>query len=264
MEFVSEAVTPASNPVEYIQHHLTNLSVGHGFWTFHLDSLFFSLLLAALIVLVSWRVGRRLSLDNPRGLQNVLESVVEFVDDQVKTTFPGNHPLIGPLAITVFVWIFLMNALDLAPIDLLPAGAAAVGIHHLRVVPTADPYITLGMSLSVFVLVLYFNIKTKGLVGYLKTFLVHPFGIWLFPVNIVMTVIEEIAKPLSLGLRLFGNMFAGELVFMLIALLPWWILWMPGTAWAIFHILVITLQAFIFMVLSIMYLAMAAEQPEAH
>jgi len=257
---VSEAgIDATDNPVEYIQHHLTNLQVGHGFWSLHLDTLMFSWLLGAALVLVSWRVGRALSLDNPRGVQNLLEAVLEFVEGQVKTTFPGYNPLIGPLALTVFMWVFLMNTMDLLPIDLLPKLASFVGVAHLKVVPTTDPYTTLGMALTVFVVTLYYNFRVKGPVAYLKSFLVHPFGIWLFPVNIVMTVIEELAKPLSLGLRLFGNMFAGELVFMLIALLPWWLQWIPGGAWAIFHILVITLQAFIFMVLTIMYLAMAHE-----
>ncbi len=261
---MTQAGSPADNPVEYIQHHLTNLSVGEGFWTLHVDTLFFGWLMAGLLILVSWYVGRRLDANNPRGVQNVLEAVLEFVDDQVKSTFPGHNPLIGPLALTVFVWVFMMNALDLIPVDLLPKAAEMVGIPHLKVVPTTDPYTTLGLAFSVFLLSLYYHIKTKGVFGYLKTFFFHPFGKWLFPVNIVMTLIEEIAKPLSLGLRLFGNMFAGELVFLLIALLPVWILWAPGSIWAIFHILVITLQAFIFMVLTIMYLAMASEHQEEH
>lgn len=252
------------NPVEYIQHHLTNLQVGEGFWTFNLDTLFFGALLAGVLMVISWRVGRNLSLDNPRGMQNALEAVLGFVDGQVKTTFPNATPMIGPLALTVFLWVLLMNTMDLIPVDLLPKAAEFVGIHSLKVVPTTDPYTTLGMALSVFGLMLFYNIKMKGVGGYLKSFLYHPFGIWLFPVNILMTLIEELAKPLSLGLRLFGNMFAGELVFLLIALLPWWILWVPGSVWAIFHILVISLQAFIFMVLTIMYLAMASERPEHH
>ncbi len=255
---MSTADLPATdNPVEYIEHHLTNLQVGHGFWTIHLDTLIVSWLLGAMLVFVGWRIGRRLTPDAPHGLQNALEAILDFVDSQVKSTFPGSSPLIGPLAFTVFVWVFLMNAMDLLPVDLLPKAASLIGIGHLRVVPTTDPYTTLGMALTVFVLSIYYNLRVKGPLNYLRSFLVHPFGIWLFPVNIVMTVIEELAKPLSLGLRLFGNMFAGELVFMLIALLPWWAQWLPGGAWAIFHILVITLQSFIFMVLTIMYLAMA-------
>ncbi len=263
---MSEATRPATeNPVEYIQHHLTNLQIGEGFWTFNVDTLVFGALLAGLLVFISWRVGRNLSLDNPRGAQNVLEAILQFVDDLVKSTFPGHNPLIGPLALTVFLWVFLMNLMDLIPVDLLPKAGEYVGIHHLKVVPTTDPYATLGMSISVFALVVYYNIKIKGAAGYLKTFLFHPFGKWLIPVNFVMTAIEELAKPLSLGLRLFGNMFAGELVFLLIALLPWWILWLPGSLWAIFHILVITLQAFIFMVLTIMYLTLAHQSlDDAH
>ena len=253
-----------ANPVEYIQHHLTNLSVGHGVWAVHLDTLFFGWLLGGVLIFVGWHIGRQLNPDAPTGLQNVLEAIVEFVEGQVKEIFPGSNPVIGPLALTIFLWVFLMNTMDLLPVDLLPKLASFFGIHHLRVVPTADPYTTLGMSLSVFALVVYYNIKIKGPVGYLKTFLFHPFGKWLMPVNVVMTLIEELAKPLSLGLRLFGNMFAGELVFLLIALLPWWILWVPGSAWALFHILVITLQAFIFMVLTIMYLAIAHEGHTEH
>jgi F-type H+-transporting ATPase subunit a len=252
---VSEAVKP--NPVEYIQHHLTYLQIGHGFWTFNVDTLFFGWLLGGLLVFLSWRVGRNLNLENPHGAQNVLEAILEFVDSQIKSAFPGYNPLIGPLALTVFLWIFLMNCMDLIPVDLLPKAAQYLGLHYLRVVPTADPYTTLGMALCVFILVVFYNVKTKGAWGYLKGFLFHPFGKWLIPINFVMGVVEELAKPLSLGLRLFGNMFAGELVFLLIALLPWWIIWLPGTAWAIFHILIITLQAFIFMILTIMYLALA-------
>jgi len=260
---VSKVGMPATNnPVEYIEHHLTNLQVGHGFWSIHLDTLIFSWLLGAVLVLISWRVGRKLSPDAPSGLQNLLEAILEFVDNQIKSTFPGYSPLIGPLAFTVFTWVFLMNAMDLLPIDLLPKVASLLGIPHLRVVPTTDPYTTLGMALTVFALTIYYNFRVRGPLNYLKSFLVHPFGIWLFPINIVMTVIEELAKPLSLGLRLFGNMFAGELVFMLIALLPWWAQWLPGGAWSIFHILVITLQSFIFMVLTIMYLAMAHTNDE--
>ncbi len=258
------AAASSVNPVEYITHHLANLRIGgEGFWSVNLDTLFFAWLLGGLIVYLAWRVGKNLSFDNPRGVQNVLEAVLEFVDEQVRSTFPGHNPLIGPLALTLFVWIFLMNAMDLVPVDLLPNMAAGIGVPYLKVVPTTDPQATLGMAFTVFGLAIFYNFKIKGL-GYLKSFLVHPFGIWLFPVNFLMTLIEEIAKPLSLGLRLFGNMFAGELVFILIALLPWWIQWLPGGAWAIFHILVITLQAFIFMMLTIMYLAMAHESHDEH
>jgi len=258
----AESGLSADNPVAYITHHLTNLRVGEGFWSVNVDTLFFGWVLAGLLIYCGWRVGRKLDPDNPRGLQNVLEAILELVDDQVKSVFAVKNRLIGPLALTIFMWVFLMNAMDLVPLDLLPKIAEKIGIKYLKIVPTTDPQTTLGMAFTVFALMIFYNIKIKGPWGYTKQFLVHPFGIWLLPVNLVMTLVEEIAKPLSLGLRLFGNMFAGELVFVLIALLPWWIQWLPGGAWAIFHVLIITLQAFIFMMLTIMYLSMAHESHE--
>jgi len=262
---VSSAGLPGPDqPVEYIQHHLTYLQAGEGFWSLHIDTLFFSWLLGGLIIYGGWRVGRSLSVENPGGLQNLFEAILEFVEDLVKSAFPTYNPIVGPLAMTAFMWIFLMNAMDLVPVDLLPWLASLVGIHYLKVVPTNDPNATLGMALLVFILTIYFNIRVKGFYQYSMQFLTHPFGIWLAPVNVLMTLIEEIAKPLSLGLRLFGNLFAGELVFLLVALLPWWSQFIPGGAWAIFHLLVITLQAFIFMVLTIMYLAMAHQPAEEH
>ena len=262
---MTESALPApSDPVAYIQHHLTNLHVGEGFWTWHLDSLIFAWLTAGLLMWWAWRVGRSLQPDVPRGAQNLLEAVLEFVAQQVKDAFPGYNPIIGPLALTIFVWVFFMNAMDLLPVDLLPKAAELVGLHHLRVVPTTDLSTTFGLALSVFVLVVYYNIKIKGPAGYLKMFLLHPFGKWLVPINIIMTAVEEVAKPVSLAMRLFGNMFAGELIFMLIALLPWWIQWVPGGGWAIFHVLVITLQAFIFMLLTVVYLSLAHQELDEH
>lgn len=269
--------------VEYIQHHLTNLCAGQcdpethqatGFWAWHLDTLFFSILLGALIVFVSWRLGKRLSVGKPGGFQNFVESIIEFVQGQVKDTFPGHNPLIAPLALTIFVWVWLMNFMDLIPVDLLPLLATFIGVEYLKVVPTTDLNTTLAMSLTVFALILYYNIKIKGIGGYLKMFLFHPFGKFFIPVNIVMTAIEELAKPLSLALRLFGNLFAGELVFLLIALIGGTLavgaaafFWLPlqvllDLGWLIFHLLVITLQAFIFMVLTIVYLGMAHVEEE--
>jgi len=258
---VSTASTaPATdNPVTYIQHHLTNLSVGEGFWSWNLDTLFFGALLAGLLMWAAYKVGRNLDPNKPSGLQNLLEMVLEFVEDQVKSIFHGYDRLVGPLALTIFMWVFLMNAMDLIPVDLLPKVADMMGIHYLKVVPTTDLGTTFAMALSVFALIILYNIRSKGLGGYIKMFVFHPFGKWLVPVNIVMTTIEEVAKPVSLALRLFGNMFAGELIFLLIALLPWWIQWPLGGGWAIFHILVITLQAFIFMLLTIVYLSMASQ-----
>lgn len=271
--------------VEYIQHHLTNLCVGDcdpvthkamGFWSLHLDSIFFAYLLAGLIILVAVRLGKNLSADNPGGFQNFVETIIDFVDQQVKDTFPGHNPLIAPLALTIFLWVWLMNFMDLIPVDLLPVIGSMFGIEYLKVVPTTDLNTTMAMSLTVFGLILYYSFKVKGAAGYGKMFLFHPFGKFFMPVNIVMTAIEELAKPLSLGLRLFGNLFAGELVFLLIALiggsaaigaglffiLPLQVLLDLG--WLIFHLLVITLQAFIFMVLTIVYLGMAHTEAEDH
>lgn len=265
--------------VAYIQHHLTNLCVGDcdpvthkaaGFWALHLDTVFFSVALGVLMIAVSWRMGQNLATGTPNGFQNFVEMIIDFVSGQVKDTFPGHNPIIAPLALTIFVWVWLMNFMDLIPVDLLPAIASGVlGIEYLKVVPTTDLNTALAMSLTVFGLILYYNIKIKGVGGYLKMFLFHPFGKFFVPVNIVMSVIEELAKPLSLALRLFGNLFAGELVFLLIALIGGTmavglgaLIWFPlqvvlDLGWLIFHLLVITLQAFIFMVLTIVYLGMA-------
>jgi F-type H+-transporting ATPase subunit a len=265
--------------VEYIQHHLTNFCVGPdcdpvthkavGFWAFHVDTIFFSILLGALMILVSASLAKRMTSGVPGGFQNFVESILDFVQGQVKDSFPNPTPVIAPMALTIFVWVWLMNFMDLIPVDLLPLIAGWLGIHYLKVVPTTDLNTTFALSFTVFALIIFYNIKVKGPVGYLKMFLFHPFGKFLVPVNIIMTAIEELAKPLSLGLRLFGNMFAGELVFMLIALLggaaalgAGLLIWFPlqvvlDLGWLLFHILVITLQAFIFMVLTIVYLSMA-------
>ncbi len=265
----AEHSTGGQTPVEYIQHHLTNLSVGDGFWTINIDTLFFSIMLAVLFGWIAKKVTDNMSMDKPSAIQSVLEVVVEFVDGQVKDSFHGKNPLIGPLALTIFVWIFLQNAMDLIPVDLLPLLASFVGIPYLKVVPTTDLSATFGMSISVFFLIMYSNFTTKGPIGFAKMFLFHPFSsnniiakIILMPFNVLMTCIEEIAKPVSMGLRLFGNMFAGELIFILIALLPFWIQWAPGGIWAIFHIVVISLQAFIFMLLTIVYLSIAHQSGE--
>lgn len=270
----TEGMTPADNPVGYIQHHLWNLKLDlsnmqmlhmgekGSFWTINLDTMFFSWLTAGIMMFFAYRVGKNLQTETPSGFQNVVESIVDFVSSQIKEIFPGSNPIIGPLSLTIFVWVFLMNAMDLVPVDLLPAAAHGIGIEYLKVVPTTDLGTTFALALSVFFLIIYYNIKVKGLWGYIKIFLTHPFGKWLMPVNIVMTAIEEVAKPVSLALRLFGNMFAGELLFLLIALLSfsWAVLPVQvalGSLWAIFHILVITLQAFIFMLLTIVFLGLA-------
>ena len=212
------------------------------------------------VMSVAYKVGKNVTAGAPTGMQNVLETLIDFVNGLVKEAFPKPNKLVGPLGLSIFLWVFLMNAMDLVPVDLLPKLAHMIGIEYLKVVPTTDPHTTFAMALTVFAICIYYNVKIKGTVGYFKSFLVHPFGIALAPINFVLTMVEEIAKPLSLALRLFGNMFTGELVFLLIAILPWYIIPIPGSMWAIFHILVITLQAFIFMVLTIMYISLASEE----
>ncbi len=250
---------------DYIVHHLTNLTVGEGFWTFHLDTLFFSIALGAVLLLVLRRAAVRVTSGLPGGLQNFVETLVEFVDRQVKDTFHGKSALIAPLALTIFCWVFLWNAMDLVPVDLLPVAAGAAGVHYLRVVPSTDLNATFGLSVTVFLLIIIYSIRIKGPAGYAREFLTHPFGPYLFPANLILNTVELVAKPVSLGLRLFGNLYAGEMIFILIALLygAGWLLGgfagLLQLGWAIFHILIITLQAFIFMVLTIVYLSMAHE-----
>lgn len=253
---------------EYIQHHLTNLqlnvktmTVGEngGFWTLNLDSLLISIILGAIFIFIFGRVAKAMTSGVPGKMQNFVEVVFEFVDQQVKDTFHGRSALIAPLALTIFVWVFLMNFMDLLPVDLLPHLVGFAGVSHLRVVPTTDMSVTFGLSISVFFLILFYSFKIKGVRGVAKQFFTKPFGIWLLPVNLIMNIVEELARPVSLSLRLFGNLFAGELIFILIALLPPYFQWPLGTVWALFHILIITLQAFIFMVLTIVYLSLACE-----
>ncbi len=195
----------------------------------------------------------------PGNLQNFVEVVVEFVDDNVKSIFHHKNPVIAPLALTVFVWIFLMNLLKLIPVDFIPYIASEMGISYWKIVPTADINATLGMSFSVFALIIYYSIKMKGVSGFMAELSFQPLGKYLLPFNLFLEIVGLLAKPVSLGLRLFGNMYAGEIIFILIAMLPFWIQWVLSVPWAIFHILVIVLQAFIFMVLTVVYLAMAHE-----
>ena len=245
---------------EYIQHHLHNWQWGSGFWTFNLDTLLVSWVIGVSFLGIFRFVARRATIDAPGGLQNFIEYIFEFIQTQVKDTFYGKSRLIAPLALTIFVWVFLMNAMDLLPVDLIPRIAHALGAPHFKSVPTADPNLTLGMALSVFLLIIYYSFATKGFVGYFKELTCHPFGPWLMPFNIVLQLVELISKPISLGLRLFGNMYAGELIFILIALLSYKVQWILGGAWAIFHILVITIQAFVFMMLTIVYICLATQE----
>ena len=246
---------------EYIQHHLTNLQVGQGFWTVHLDTLVISAVLGLIMFGTMWLATRKATAGVPGGLQNFVEMVVTMVDTQVKDSFHGKNDLIAPLALTIFVWIVAMNTMDLIPVDLLPLLASMVGINYMKVVPTTDLNTTFAMSLTVFILMYFYSLKVKGFKGFSREVLFSPFGKFplLIPVNILFRIVEDIAKPISLALRLFGNMYAGEMVFILIALLPFYVQWMLGAPWAIFHILIIILQAFVFMMLSIVYLSMAHE-----
>jgi F-type H+-transporting ATPase subunit a len=252
----------------YIQHHLHNLSLNlhtfklgtdGGFWTLQLDTLFFSILLGSIFLGLFYKVARNVTVDKPGPLQNFVEVLVEFVDTQVKSAFHGTSNLVAPLALTIFVWVFLMNLMDLLPVDLLPLIGRWFGVPYLRVVPTADTNLTFALSITVFLLIIFYSIKIKGIRGFTKELTCVPFGIWFLPVNVILKIVEEVAKPVSLALRLFGNLYAGEIIFILIALLPWWIQWPLGAAWTIFHILIITIQAFIFMMLTIVYLSLAHE-----
>ncbi|ROR34335.1 F0F1 ATP synthase subunit A [Inmirania thermothiophila] len=274
---------------EYIKHHLTNLTFGlhpehgwslahdaeeaaaMGFWAIHLDSMFWSLLLGLVFVGLFRKVAREVTSGVPGPLQNFVEVLVEFVESNVKGSFSGGpNPLIAPLALTIFVWVFLMNLMDLIPVDLIPWIATHLGIHFQRVVPSTDPNITFGLSLTVFALIVYYSVKIKGVGGFVGELTGMPFQTsnpllkpLFMPVNLLLEGVNLLAKPFSLSLRLFGNLYAGEMIFILIALM-----YSAGVGlavfggvlqwvWAVFHILVITLQAFIFMVLTIVYLDMA-------
>jgi F-type H+-transporting ATPase subunit a len=319
----------------YILHHLTYLQLdlktwkivenSQGFWVLNIDSMFFSILLGLLFVFLFWPVARRASSGVPKGWQSFVEVCTEFVDGQVKDAFHQKSKFVAPMALLVFFWVLFMNLMDLLPVDALPKAAGAMGIEHLRVLPPADPNITLSMSLTVFFLCFGYSFYCKGLKLVAKEAFLHPFGKWMMPINFVLKVVEELSKPLSLGLRLFGNMYAGEVIFILLAALTlrysapahispgtgaaffifaalavltvalfaygkgkWLRGWLPlallaviaagsimgflpaiggqtyyqilfATGWGIFHWLIIALQAYIFMVLTVAYLSMAAE-----
>ena len=282
------AAEHAPNASEYIVHHLTHLnSLGHkqaslvDWSVFHLDTLFWSVTLGLLAVLILARAAAKATSGVPGRFQAAVEILVEMVESQSKSIVHGDRTFIAPLALTVFIWIFFMNAMDLLPLDLLPKiwggvySATGHDPHHayMRIVPTADLNATLGMSLGVLLLCLYYNVKIKGFGGWMHELFTAPFGSHplLYPINFAMQMIEFVAKTVSHGMRLFGNMYAGELIFMLIALMgAAWVgtmgsgmLWVggviAGTIWAIFHILIITLQAFIFMMLTLVYIGQAHE-----
>ncbi|MEN8260963.1 MAG: F0F1 ATP synthase subunit A [Pseudomonadota bacterium] len=249
----------AGGATGYIVHHLTPLSTGEGFWTVHLDTFFFSITLGGLFIFIFKTAAEKATSGVPGMLQNFAELLIEFVDTQVKDSFHGRSALIAPLALSIFCWVFLMNVMDLIPVDLLPGIASVTGVEYLRVVPSTDLNATFAMSISVFFLIIFYSIKVKGGIGFAKEMLLTPFGPYMIPFNLLLKLVEEFAKPISLALRLFGNMYAGELIFILIALLPWYIQPVLSFPWAVFHILIITLQAFIFMVLTIVYLTLAHE-----
>jgi F-type H+-transporting ATPase subunit a len=274
---------------EYIQHHLTNLTLGWhpeegltfahnaqqasemGFWALNVDSMLWSVGLGYLL----YRFGRKVAENATAGVpgpgQNFVEWIIDFVNENVRGSFSGKNDLVAPLALTIFTWVFVMNLMDLVPVDLIPwmfgqfMGLFGADPHHvyMRVVPTTDPNVTFGMSLAIFFLTLYYSFKIKGIGGFAGELTLQPFGKFGIPANLLLEGINLFSKPLSLSLRLFGNMYAGEMIFILIALMYGHsaVLDVSGSllqlAWAIFHILIITLQAFIFMVLTIVYLDMA-------
>jgi len=333
---------PAST-TEYIQHHLQNLVYGNhpdsgwgfahsaqeaaemGFWAIHVDSMVWSIGLGSLFCWMFYRAAKKAHTGVPAGWLNFVEMIVEFIDSSVKDSFHGRNKMVAPLALTIFVWIFLMNLMDLLPVDLIPSLLALAGVSYQKIVPSTDPNVTLGMALAVFILMVYYSFKIKG-TGFVKELTMHPFNHWGFiPINLFMETVGLLAKPFSLGLRLFGNMYAGEMIFILIATMfaagagaglvggglhaqlfgeqtnpLFWLaifvlvctvcgLNLKGKistgktvllcmvfmaigggltalggglmqwGWAVFHILVITLQAFIFMVLTVVYLSMAHE-----
>jgi len=262
----------------YIKHHLQNLTFGQhpdgtwgvahgaeqakemGFWAFHIDTLGFSFVLGALFLFIFAKAAKRATVDAPSGFQNFVESIIDFIDENVRGSFKGKNPMVAPLALTTFIWIILMNTMDLVPVDWLPYAAQLMGVEYLKVVPTTDPNATFGMALGIFLLILFFSIKEKGLGGFVGELTLHPFGKWMLPFNLFLEGVNLLAKPVSLALRLFGNMYAGEMIFILIALLPWYAQWALSLPWAIFHILIVLLQAFIFMTLVIVYMDMAHQK----
>ena len=283
----SEAHTSA----EYIKHHLQNLTYGRmpdgslgiahsaeeakamGFWALNLDTVLMSLLLGAAFLFMFSRAAKSATAGTPGGLQNFCEWAIEFIDSSVRGSFSGKNNMIGPLALTIFFWVFSMNLMDLLPIDYTSLLMQQLGVPFFKVVPTTDPNATFGMAIGVFLLVLYYSVKMKGVGGFAGELTLQPFGKWGMPVNLLLEGVNLIAKPISLALRLFGNMYAGEMIFILIALMGGaWAGLSIGSAtlygsqillslgWAIFHILIVTLQAFIFMTLTVVYLDMAHQE----
>jgi len=250
---------------QYIHHHLTYWTVGEGFWAVNVDTLLFSFGLGALFVITFILTARRATSGVPGKWQAFVEIVVEKLHDQVKSVFVYDNPMIAPMAITIFVWVWLMNFMDMLPVDALPWVAQHIGAAagkdpeqvYLKIVPTNDLNMTFGMSLTIFLMTMYYSV-VKGPFRYAKFLFSHPFEAhhWLAKIllalpNLLMNLVETFAKPLSLSLRLFGNLFAGEILYVLIAVLPWWVQWPLSFGWTVFHLIVITVQAFVFMMLSV-------------
>ena len=274
--------TEYETSADYIQHHLTNLTYGRfpeghwgfahgqedinamGFWAINVDTMFWSLSLGLVFLAIFTWAAKKAKPGVPGGLQNFCEYAVEFVETNVAQVFGTRpNPIIGPLSLTILVWVLLMNLMDRGPVDWIPHAAALAGIPYMKVVSTTDPNATLGMSISVFLLVLYYNFKIKGPIAFGKALVTHPVPHWsMYWFNFILEMVDMLAKPLSHGLRLFGNLYAGEMIFILIALLPFYAQWLLSLPWAIFHILIICLQAFVFMILTIVYLTQAHETDE--
>jgi F-type H+-transporting ATPase subunit a len=257
---------------DYIIHHLHHLQVGQGFWTLNLDSIGYSVLVGAFGCWVLWLVARSVTSGAPGRLQAAVEFLVEMVDTQAKGIVHNaeSRKVVAPLALTVFIWILLMNSMDFLPVDLLPKAGEAAGLSYMRVVPTADLSVTMALSITVLLICIFYNLKIKGVGGWVHELFSAPFGAawYLAPFNFLMQIIEFIAKTVSHGMRLFGNMYAGELIFMLIALMGGALFTavgvplafghvIAGTVWAIFHILIVVLQAFVFMMLTLVYVGQA-------
>lgn len=238
-----------------------------GFWALNVDTFAVSLVLGIVFLGFFYSIAKKVQQGVPGGAQNFVEWIIEFIDGSVRGSFTSRNALVAPLAMTVFLWIFLMNLMDLIPVDYVPYLAESMGLAHFKVVPSTDPNATIGMALGVFFLVLFYSIKVKGFGGFSKELALMPFQskntlvqVLFMPVNLLLEGVNLIAKPVSLALRLFGNMYAGEMIFILIALLPFYAQWTLSLPWAIFHILIVTLQAFIFMTLTIVYLDMAHQE----
>ena len=294
---------------EYIKHHLQNLTFGKfpegheragewglahnsleakemGFWAIHLDTMFWSIILGVLFLYLFRKVARNATSGVPGGGQNFVEWIVEFVDGTVKGAFTGRNPMVAPMALTIFIWVFLINFMDLIPVDWLPQVATLIGVHvfgmdphhvYFKVVPSTDPNATFGMALPVFALMIFYSFKIKGPIGFASELTLHPFSsdnklvqLLFIPINFLLEFVALLAKPLSLSLRLYGNMFAGEMIFILIALMysGGLVLGIFGgvlqMGWAIFHVLIITLQAYIFMTLTIVYMDLAHQTGDEH